>query len=69
MPAGTEFMVMVKGSMTVRENDCVAVAAFASVTLAVKLALPAVVGVPAITHVALLRLKPAGRVPEEIEQE
>jgi hypothetical protein len=47
-------------------NDCAAVCgvgAVESVTLAVKLNVPAVVGVPEITPVDAARLNPAGSVP------
>ena len=45
-------------------SDCVAVCAVESVTFAVKLNDPAVVGVPEITPVDAVRLNPAGSVPE-----
>jgi hypothetical protein len=47
-------------------NDCAAVcgvSAVESVTLAVKVSVPAVVGVPEITPVDAARLNPAGSVP------
>lgn len=40
-----------------------------SLTCAVKLEVPAEDGVPEITPVEELRLRPAGREPEEIDQE
>ena len=43
-------------------------ALFASVTLTVKLLVPAIVGVPLITPVDVLRLNPAGRLPVAILQ-
>ncbi len=49
------------------ERDLVAVLAAASVTFMVKPEVPAVVGVPEITP-AELRVKPAGRVPADIDQ-
>jgi hypothetical protein len=45
----------------------VAVFEFASVTFTVKLAVPAVVGVPEITP-AVLSVSPAGKLPDEIDQ-
>jgi len=38
------------------------------VALTVKLYVPAVVGVPEITPVVVFKLKPGGRLPEEIDQ-
>ena len=48
-------------------NDCVAVCAAESVTLAVKLKEPVVVGVPEIVPAAE-RVSPAGKAPELILQ-
>jgi hypothetical protein len=48
-------------------NDCVAVCgvgAVESVTLTVKLNVPAVVGVPEIVPLAAASVRPAGNVPE-----
>jgi hypothetical protein len=48
-------------------NDCVAVCAVGaveSVTLAVKLNVPAVVGVPEIVPLAAASVRPAGSAPE-----
>lgn len=56
--------------MTVMLNACVAdcaTPALESVTFTVKLDTPAVVGVPVIAPVLLLRLKPAGKLPEVVE--
>jgi hypothetical protein len=46
----------------------VAVWLAASCTFAVKLLVPEPVGVPVIAPVLALRVKPAGRVPERIDQ-
>ena len=46
----------------------VAVALLASVTLTVKLEVPAVVGVPDTTPVDAVSVRPAGSVPELIEK-
>lgn len=46
----------------------VAVCEAESATLAVKLKVPTVVGVPEITPVAVLSDNPGGREPEEIDQ-
>ena len=58
--------VVTEGGMaaaaTTIESDLVAVADAASVTLAVKLAVPDAVGVPEMTP-ELLRLRPAGSEP------
>jgi hypothetical protein len=50
--------------LTVRDRFAVALLLAASVTFATKLEVPAVVGVPEITPVELLRDKPAGSAPE-----
>jgi hypothetical protein len=50
--------------LTVMLNDCVAVCAVESVTLAVKLNVPAVVGVPEIDPLAEASVRPAGNAPE-----
>jgi len=44
-------------------NDCVAVCAVESVTFAVKLNDPAVVGVPEIVPLAVASVRPAGNAP------
>jgi hypothetical protein len=49
----------------VADLDCAGLSA--SVTVAVKLDVPLVVGVPEITPVTLARLNPAGRLPEPID--
>ena len=56
-------MVMLQFTETV----CLAVAAPESATVAVKLAAPAVVGVPVMTPELVFRLNPAGSAPELIE--
>jgi hypothetical protein len=48
---------------TVPESLCVAVIAFASVARTVKAYVPALVGVPVMAPVAVLRAKPVGKVP------
>jgi hypothetical protein len=50
----------------VADLDCAGLSV--SVTVAVKLDVPLVVGVPEITPVPLARLNPAGRLPEVIAQ-
>jgi hypothetical protein len=50
------------------DNDWVAVAAFASFTCTVKVDVPVVVGVPEITPVELVKLNPAGRLPDVTDQ-
>src|SRR3972149_5178524 len=50
------------------DNACVTAAPLASVALTVKLLVAAVVGVPLITPVDVLRLNPAGRLPVAILQ-
>ena len=47
--------------------DDVAVKLLASLTLTLKLELPAVVGVPEMVPVALFRLKPGGRLTDTID--
>ena len=55
-------------AFTVMLSGCVAVLLPLSVTSAVKLALPAAVGVPEMTPVEAARPSPAGRVPVVIDQ-
>jgi hypothetical protein len=68
-PLGSELVVMVTGvtaAATVILNDCAAVCgvgAVESITLTVKLNVPAVVGVPEITPVDAAKLNPAGSIP------
>jgi len=50
------------------ERAFVAVVAFASFTCAVKLNVPALVGVPEITPVVVFSFSPPGRLPEAIDQ-
>jgi hypothetical protein len=54
--------------LTVIERFAVAEAEAESVTLTVKDEVPAVVGVPVIAPVAILRASPPGRVPDAIDQ-
>jgi hypothetical protein len=51
-----------------RLTDLVCAGFSASVTVAVKLAVPLVVGVPAMIPVAGTRVSPAGRLPVVIDQ-
>ena len=70
---GTELVVICTGvtaAATVMLNACVAVCAVGaveSVTLAVKLNVPAVVGVPEIVPVVPFNVNPAGRVPVVVD--
>ena len=50
------------------DNDLVAVDAFASCTCTVKVEVPAVVGVPEITPVELVKVSPAGKLPDVTDQ-
>ena len=73
-PAGTELVVICTGvtaAATVMLSDCVAVFGVGeveSVTFAVKLKLPEVVGVPLICPDVAFRLSPAGSAPELTDQ-
>jgi hypothetical protein len=51
-----------------RVTDLVWPGELASVTAAVKVAVPLAVGVPAIKPVDVFRLRPAGRLPETKDQ-
>ncbi len=69
VPAVNEVVVIESGAgLIVIESALVAVLATESVTFTVKLEVPAVVGVPEITP-AELSVRPAGRVPDEIDHE
>ena len=74
MPFGKETVVIDTGvttATTVIDRALVAVPAVGvveSVTLTVKLVVPGVVGVPEITPVTALRVKPAGRLPTLTDQ-
>ena len=69
MAAGSgEAVVMEGAALIVRENKVLLVALAESVTLTVKLDVPAVVGVPLRTPVELLSVSPVGSVPERIVQ-
>jgi hypothetical protein len=57
------------GRATVRLRGALAVTELASLTCTVKLLVPVAVGVPVMAPVAEFRDKPAGRVPEERDQE
>jgi hypothetical protein len=63
VPAGSDFVVITGAGLTVKVNDLLAVAALTSVTLMVKLKLPAVVGVPLICPVAEFSARPVGKAP------
>ena len=66
-PLGNEFVVIVNGGAIVIENPLVVVAPTPSVTLMVKLGVPAVDGVPESTPL-VARLNPAGSGPAETDQ-
>ena len=66
-PLGRLVVVTVSAEPTTMLSPPVAVSALASLTLTVKLEVPAVVGVPVIAPAAL-RLKPAGKLPVAIDQ-
>ncbi len=67
MSAGRLAVVMEIAALTTIESAFVAVAATLSVTIAVKLEVPDVVGVPVMAPVPATRESPAGSVPEEID--
>ena len=63
-----EVIVSVAGAMTIdRETDLVCAGLSASATVAVKLVVPAAVGVPEMIPVEALRFSPAGRLPPLID--
>jgi hypothetical protein len=67
--AGTVCTRSRPGSLTVIDNTAVALPATLSVTLKVTRAgPPAAVGVPLMIPVVVLKLSPAGKVPESIDQ-
>ena len=61
-------MVTFNAAFTTMDRLAVAVWAAESVTLTVKLEVPADVGFPAMAPVAGVRVRPAGRVPEVMLQ-
>jgi hypothetical protein len=65
--ASVSFIVNVGGAVEVTAiesgTDCVCAGLPASVTVAVKLEVPVAVGVPEITPVADVSVRPAGRLP------
>jgi hypothetical protein len=67
-PLGKELVVTLGGGTTIRLNGELADRELESVTWTVKLLVPVAVGVPEIAPVAELRDKPAGKVPEEMDQ-
>ena len=68
VPAGKELVVMLGcDAFTVMLKAFVALCAFKSLTCAVKLLVPAPVGVPEITPLLGARVNPAGKVPETID--
>ncbi len=70
MAFGKEVVVMasVATAVTVMLSACVAVCDAASVTLTVKLLVPAVVGTPEMIPLAAASARPTGKLPEEIDQ-
>jgi hypothetical protein len=70
--ASVALIVNVGGAVVVTaiesEADLVCAGLSASVTVAVKLAVPVAVGVPEITPVADASVRPAGRLPDVIDQ-
>ena len=65
---GSVRVVITKAGLMVIINGLVAVAPILSVTMIVKLKVPAVVGVPAIAPVDGVRVSPAGSKPVESDQ-
>src|SRR3979409_2374935 len=55
------------GAIVIPHPLVVAVAPFASITLAVNVNVPAVVGIPVMAPVAAFKLSPVGRLPVAIE--
>ena len=71
-PAASEFVVTVKAGFTTMLRLAVAVSAVGvseSVTVTVKFVVPEAVGVPEMTPVAALRVRPAGKLPLVIVHE
>ena len=66
VPSDRDAVAIERAEYIVIDNARVATAPLLSVTCTVKLLVPAVVGVPLITPVALLRVNPAGSVPTVI---
>jgi hypothetical protein len=68
---GSDTVVILSGraaTVMVNARDCVWGVLSLSWTVAVKLAVPLVVGVPEITPVEGARVRPAGRLPEVMDQ-
>jgi hypothetical protein len=68
VPKGREDVLIATGSKIAIEKDVSATDESVSVTCAVKLNRPAADGVPEITPVDPSRVKPPGRLPDEIAQ-
>lgn len=69
MPAGNDEVVIASGTgATVIDRACDAVAVLLSVTCTVRVALPALDGVPLMTPVVAERVRPWGKAPCEIVQ-
>jgi hypothetical protein len=64
--ASTYNVPLVFGGATVRVVDALALAAFESVTLTVKLDEPAAQGVPLMTPLAASKVRPPGKAPHDI---
>lgn len=68
MPAAREVVLMLGAALTAIDKALVAVLEPESVTLTVKLEVPAAVGVPVIAPLEAFRLSPAGKVPVARDQ-
>jgi hypothetical protein len=65
--AGRLDVVIVTPAFTTIDSAFVAEAPTVSATLAVKLEVPVAVGVPVIAPEDVVRVRPAGRLPDEID--
>jgi hypothetical protein len=65
---GREVVVTEGGGVTVKLRDWVVVTDLVSITCTVKVLVPVTLGVPEITPVLAAIVRPAGRVPEVIDQ-
>jgi hypothetical protein len=63
VPVDSDTVLIVKGAYITIDSDFVLVALFASFTCAVKVEVPAEIGVPDMTPVELFNDNPAGKVP------
>ena len=68
VPFGKEEVVTFIGATTLKLSGCAPVSELASVAWTVKLLVPVAVDVPEITPVLGARDRPAGRVPEDMDQ-